>query len=372
MNNKTANNTKPLSEFQLAMRNFKSNRVAMLAFVVLAALYLTAVFADFLSPYSFSNEDREYSYCPPMPIQFFYEGKLTRPYVYGMKTWFDENHRRIYEADKERRYALRLFVKGDAYKFLGFIPADVHLWGVEPRSADQPGRAHLLGADTRGRDLLSRLLYGGRISLSIGLLGVMIAFPIGLLVGGIAGYAGGKVDDILMRVCEMVMMSPGFYILLALRAVVPSDFNSIQVYFSIIFIMSFLGWAGLARVIRGMCLSLKQREFVLAARAMGVSDLGIIVKHILPHTLSYSIIAIMLSIPGYILGESALSLIGLGIVDPYASWGNMLVDAMSIVKVNFAPWILLPGFFILITVICFNVIGDALRDCLDPMYKSGK
>jgi peptide/nickel transport system permease protein len=365
--NNAAQTTKPLSEFQLAMRNFKGNRPAMLALIVLTTLYLTAIFADFLSPYSFSNEEREYSYCPPTPIQFAEEGRLTRPYVYGMKTWFNEHHRRIYELDKEQKYPLRLLVKGDAYKFLGVIPTDRHLWGV-----DAPGRVHLLGADSRGRDLFSRLLYGGRVSLSIGLLGVMIAFPIGLLVGGIAGYSGGKVDDILMRICEMIMMSPGFYILLALRAVVPADFNSIQVYFSIIFIMSFIGWAGLARVIRGMCLSLKQREFVLAAKAMGLSDLAIIVKHILPHTISYSIIAIMLSIPGYILGESALSLIGLGIVDPYASWGNMLVDAMSIVKVNFAPWLLLPGFFIFITVICFNVIGDALRDCLDPMYKSGK
>lgn len=365
--NKTIENVKPLSEFQLAMRSFKSSRPAMAALVVLSGLYLSALFADFLSPYLFSNEEREYSYCPPTPIRFFSEGKLVRPYVYGMKTWFDENHRRIYEPDKEKRYPIRFLVKGDAYKFLGLISADRHLWGVEA-----PGRVYLLGADSRGRDLFSRLLYGGRISLSIGLLGVMIAFPIGLLIGGIAGYSGGKVDDILMRVCEMVMMLPGFYILLALRAVVPADFNSIQVYFSIILIMSFIGWAGLARVIRGMCLSLKQREFVLAAKAMGLSDLGIIVKHILPHTISYSIIAIMLSIPGYILGESALSLIGLGIVDPYASWGNMLVDGMSIVKVNFAPWILLPGVFILITVICFNVIGDALRDCLDPLYKSGK
>src|SRR3989338_8566680 len=359
--------SKPLSEFQLAMKNFKRNHPAMLALIVLIILYASALFADFLIPYSYSNEDREYSSCPPIRIHVFDHGRLGGPFIYGMKTWFDENHRRIYEPDKDKKYPIRFFIKGDKYQLFGLIPSDVHLWGVE-----EPGRIHVWGADTRGRDLFSRLLYGGRISLSIGLLGVMIAFPIGLLVGGIAGYCGGKVDDILMRICEMMMMAPGFYILLALRAVVPSNLNSIQVYFSIIVILAFIGWAGLARVIRGMCLSLKQREFVLAAKAIGVSDLMIIVKHILPHTISYSIIAVMLSIPGYILGESALSLLGLGIVDPYASWGNMLVDAMSVVRVKFAPWILLPGLFILITVICFNLIGDALRDCLDPLYKSEK
>lgn len=358
---------KHLSEFRLAIRDFQKNRLAVAALIILIILYASAIFADFLTPYSYNNEEREYSYCPPTVIHIFDEGKLSRPFIYGMKTWFNENHRRIYEPDKNRKYPIRFFLKGDRYKLLGVIPTGVHLWGVEA-----PGRVHVWGADSRGRDLFSRLLYGGRISLSIGLLGVLISFPIGLLIGGIAGYAGGKIDELLMRVCEMIIMSPGFYILLVLRAGVPANFNSIQVYFSIVVIMSFIGWAGLARVIRGMCLSLKQREFVLAAKAIGVSDFNIIVKHILPHTVSYSIIAIMLSIPGYILGESALSLIGLGIVDPYASWGNLLTEAMSIVKVNFAPWSLLPGLFILVTVICFNLIGDALRDCLDPMYKSGE
>lgn len=217
--------------------------------------------------------------------------------------------------------------------------------------------------------MFSRILFGARVSLSIGLIGAAISFTIGLLVGGIAGYYGGKVDNILMRLCEMFMMVPGFYLLLALRAVVPADFNSIQVYFSIVVILSFIGWAGLARIIRGMCLSLREREFVLAARMMGLNDLQIIIKHILPHTVSYSIVAVMLSIPGYILAESGLSLIGLGIQDPYASWGNLLSEAMGILRIQFAPWILTPGVFILMTVMCFNVIGDALRDALDPKLK---
>jgi peptide/nickel transport system permease protein len=214
------------------------------------------------------------------------------------------------------------------------------------------------------------LLYGARVSLSIGLIGVLISFGIGLIVGGLSGYYGGYWDNIIMRICEMFMMIPGFYLLLALRAAVPDTFNSVQIYFAIIVILSFIGWASLARIVRGMALSLRERDYVLAARSLGLSDFQIITRHILPHTLSYTIFAVMLSIPGYILGESALSLIGLGIQDPYASWGNLLSDAMSIIKIQFYPWILWPAFFIFLTVICFNIIGDALRDSLDPLLKS--
>jgi peptide/nickel transport system permease protein len=202
------------------------------------------------------------------------------------------------------------------------------------------------------------------------LIGVLISFVFGLLIGGISGYYGGWIDNLLMRFCEMFMMVPGFYLMLALRAAFPPNLNSLQIYLLVVVIFSFIGWASLARVIRGMAMSLREREYVLAAKTMGISDMRIIVTHILPHTISYSIVAITLSIPGYIMGESALSLLGLGIQDPYASWGNLLSEAMGIVQIRFAPWILLPGFFIFITVICFNVIGDALRDALDPLLKS--
>ena len=356
---------KCLNEYQIAMRHFRTNRLAMVCVVILGALYFAAIFADFLSPYSYKNEERQYSYCPPTVIHIMEEGRLVWPYVYATRLTFNEYHQRIYELDKSVKYPIRFFNKGDEYKLLGLVPMTIHLWGVS-----QEGRVYLLGADSRGRDLFSRLLYGARISLSIGLIGVVISFTIGLIFGGISGYYGGRIDNILMRLAEMIMMLPGFYLLLALRAAVPPDFNSVQVYCAIVIILSFIGWAGLARIIRGMCLSLREREFVLAAKSAGVSDLSIIIKHILPHTLSYSIFAVMLSIPGYILGESALSLIGLGIQDPFASWGNMLADAMSIVKIKFYPWILWPGGFIFITVICFNIIGDALRDSLDPMLKS--
>lgn len=360
------NKEKSLSQFQACLNVFKRNRLAVLCVFVLGLLYFSAIFADFLSPYRYDNEDRNYSYCPPMKIHFIDEnGRLSRPYVDGMVLTFDEFHKRIYVEDKNQKYFIQLFPKGDAYKFLGFIPWDRHFFGVEKQ-----GRLHIWGADSRGRDLFSRLLWGSRISLSIGIIGVAISFFFGLLIGGISGYYGGRIDNVVMRICEMFMMIPGFYLMLALRAAFPPNLNSLQIYLLIIVIFSFIGWASLARVIRGMSMSLREREYVLAAKLLGLSDLRIIVRHILPHTISYSIIAIMLSIPGYIMGESALSLLGLGIQDPYASWGNLLSEAMGIMQIKFAPWILLPGLFIFITVICFNVIGDALRDALDPTLKT--
>lgn len=353
------------SEFQIAMQSFWRNRLAVTCLLVLIVLYASALFAGFLSPYSYDNEDRDYSYCRPSAIHLRDGGGKWRwPFVYGVQSSFDRYHKRVYVENQQKIYPFKLFIRGDKYRVFGIFPSTLHLFGVE-----SPGRIHVWGADSRGRDLFSRILYGGRISLSIGLIGVAISFSIGLLIGGLAGYYGGKVDNFLMRLCEMFMMVPGFYLLLALRAIVPASFNSVQVYFSIVIILSFIGWAGLARIIRGMCLSLREQEFVLAARTMGLNDIQIIFKHVLPHTVSYSIVAVMLSIPGYILAESGLSLIGLGIQDPYASWGNLLSEAMGILRIQFAPWILIPGIFILVTVMCFNVIGDALRDVLDPKIK---
>lgn len=358
-------NDRPLSQMQIAFRDFQKNRIAKWCLVILGVLYAVAIFADFLSPYFFDNEDRLFSYAPPTKIHVVAEdGRIQWPFVYAVTLTFNKFHQRIYVEDKSKRFSFRLLAKGDKYKLLGFIPADRHLFGVE-----EPGRVFLWGADSRGRDLLSRILYGARVSLSIGLIGVLISFSLGLLVGGISGYYGGKLDNVIMRFCEMFMMVPGFYLMLALRSAVPDTFNSLQIYLSVVVILSFIGWASLARVIRGMSISLKERDYVLAAKTMGASDLAIITKHILPHTLSYSIVAIMLSIPGYILGEAALSVIGLGIQDPIPSWGNLLSEAMGIVVIKFAPWILLPGAFIFLTVICFNVVGDALRDALDPMLK---
>jgi len=330
-----------------ATKPFLHNRWAVVCACVLGLLYAGALFANVLAPYGYGDEDRNYSFCPPTPVVVRENGHFVLPFVYGHVLRFDEYRHRVYDIDSAQKYPVRFFRKD-------------RLFGV-----DAPGRVYLWGADSRGRDLFSRILYGARISLSIGLVGVAIAFTLGLMVGGIAGYYGGWVDGVLMRVCEVFMMVPGFYLMLALRAAVPDNFNSVQIYCSVVVILSFIGWASLARVIRGMALSLSQRDYVLAAKTMGVPDGMIILRHILPHTVSYSLVALMLSIPAYILGEAGLSLLGLGIQDPVPSWGNLLSDAMGIVQITFAPWILIPGLFIFAAVICFNVIGDALRDALE-------
>jgi len=326
------------------------SRLGKICLGVLAIMYGLAIFADFISPYSYKDEDRNFSYCPPTAVEFMDHGRWVHPFVFGRTLTFNSVHRRVFVIDHDQKYPLH-FLKGG------------HVFSV-----DAPGRFYPWGADARGRDLFSRIWFGARISLSIGLIGVAISFVLGLLIGGIAGYYGGWVDSSLMWVCEMFMMVPGFYLMLALRAAVPENFNSVQVYVSVIVILALIGWASLARIIRGMALSLRERDFVLAAKTLGVPDIVIIFKHILPQTISYSMAALMLTVSSYILAEAGLSVVGLGIQDPIPSWGNLLSDAMGIVPVIFAPWILLPGLFIFIAVMCFNVVGDSLRDVFDPMF----
>lgn len=333
------------------MDAFARNRGAMASLWILVLLYAAAIAAPFLSPYRYDDEDRSYSYCPPTPVHIIDEGRLAAPFVYARTLTFDHDHRRVYTVDRSQKYPLRFFKDG-------------HLFTV-----DAPGRVYLIGADSRGRDMLSRLLYGARLSLSIGVVGVLISFGLGLMVGGIAGYFGGRVDAVLMRICEMFMLVPGFYLMLALRSAVPANFSSVQIYFSVVIILALIGWASLARVIRGMALTLRERDYVAAAKLLGVSHAGIIVKHILPHTVPYSLVAAMMTIPAYIFGEAGLSMLGLGIQDPMPSWGNLLSEAMGIVRIQSAPWILMPGLLIFVTVVCFNVIGDTLRDVLDPTMK---
>jgi peptide/nickel transport system permease protein len=356
------------SQFRLALRRLRRHHLAMIACVVLGILYLGAILADFIAPYSYDNERRTNSYNPPTAIHFFDQAKTFHliPFVYNATYEFNQFYERVYKIDTTKQYPLKFFVRGDEYKLLGLFKTDRHLFGVE----DPEYRIYLMGADSRGRDMFSRILYGSRVSLSIGLVGVLITFILGMLVGGISGYFGGKIDNVIMRLCEMVMMVPGFYLMLALRAAFPPELSSVAVYFLIVIIMSFIGWAGLARVIRGMVISLREREFVVAARAVGASNTSIIARHILPNTLSYAIIAVTLSIPGYILGESALSLLGLGIQDPQASWGNLLAAAMNIAEIKFHPWILIPGVFIFVAIMSFNFLGDGLRDAFDPMMKT--
>ena len=264
---------------------------------------------------------------------------------------------------KGNKNFLRFFNKGVPYNFLGMFVADRHFFGSET------GGYFFLGNDTLGRDLWSRLLHGSRISLSVGIAGVIISFFIGLLIGGIAGYFGGKVDTVLMRFSEIVLSFPSIYLLFTLRAALPSGMSSTKVYLLIVIILAFVAWASLARIIRGMVLSLRNEDYVLSAKTVGLSDLKIIIKHILPNTLSFIIVQATLSIPGYILGESALSMLGLGITEPQSSWGNMLSVARNYRIVQDFPWVLIPGVAIFLSIMAWNFFGDGVRDAVDPKSK---
>ena len=329
----------------MSLHKLKQQRMAILSFRIIISLYLIALFAGFFAPYRYDDERRDLSYCPPTKINFTDQGKLSRPFIYKTAYTFDEFYNRVYVQDTETKHYLNAFVRGESYVFLGIFKSNLHLFGV-----DEGARLFLMGADSRGRDLFSRIIYGSQISLSVGLVGVIISLIIGLFLGGIAGFYKGKTDMIIMRACEIIQSFPSFYLMLALRSMFAYEMDTVQIYFVIVFIMSFIGWPGLARIIRGMALSLRERDFVLAARAMGAKDTAIIHRHILPHTFSYIIISVSLSIPGFILGEAALSMLGLGIQDPHASWGNLLSDSMAIAQIKFHPWILIPGIFIFITV----------------------
>jgi peptide/nickel transport system permease protein len=326
---------------------------------LLLLFYGGAIFASFLAPYPMEAQDRPRFYHPPTPVHFRdAEGAWRGPFVHG--TLLVDPLRRVYEEDPTVTYPLRFFVKGEPHRILG-VPTDIHLFGVSG-----PGKVFLLGSDQFGRDVFSRLWYGARISLSVGLVGILITYTLGLLVGGVAGYYGGLVDNLLMRMSEVLMSVPGLYLILALRAAFPDDIRSDLMYLTIILILSLVFWASLARIIRGMVLSIRENEFVTAAEALGVPSFRIIVRHILPNTASFVIVAATLSVPAYILGEVALSFLGAGIQEPVASWGNMLQQAQSLNVLSNFPWILAPGLFIFLTVLAFNFLGDGLRDALDP------
>jgi peptide/nickel transport system permease protein len=349
---------------QLAWRQLRKHPMALAGGAVLAVLYLIVAFAEFLAPYSLDYADRERFYHPPTLLRFGdARGPSLRPFVYA--TALEDPQLRTYVVDTSRRYYLRFFVRGEPYRIFGLLPASRHLAGV-----DAPGRLFLMGTDQSGRDQFSRIVYGSRVSMTIGILAAMITIPIGLVYGGIAGYYGGRVDNLMMRTAEIIMAFPGFYLLLTLSAVLPTSVGCTTQFYLITFILAFIGWAGFSRMIRGMVLSIKEREFVQAARAAGLDDLRVIVRHILPNTASQVIVVATLGIPGAMLGESSLSFFGFGVREPCASWGNLLTAASNLPTLILSPWLLFPGLFIIAAVVAFNIFGDGLRDALDPRART--
>ncbi len=342
------------------------DRFARAALIVLGIIYITLFLADFIAPYTKDFSDRTMAYVPPSKVFTIDEnGNLSKPYTYNYVRTFNQDTLEIeYNFDRTKKHYVKFLSKGEPYKFLGLIPMKRHLF-----TTDAGGRIFLLGTDINGRDVFSRLLFGGRISMTIGFLALFVLFPIGLLYGGISGYFGGKVDAVMMRFAEAVMSIPSFYLLIILASILPSGMTSTQRFLLIVIILALIGWAGFARVVRGMVLSIKNQEYVQAAQSIGASKMRIITKHILPQTTSFVIVAMTLSIPSYILSESGLSFLGLGIQQPDASWGNMLKEAQEFTNIIYRPWLLAPGFLIFVSVLAFNLIGDTIRDILDPQSK---
>lgn len=347
-------------------RRIGKDRVAFIGLLVLLALYILSMFADFIAPYSKEFGIRDLTYAPPSKVYVIdQQGQLSWPYVYNnVRVFNPETFKQQYFEDKSQKYYVKLLVWGDKYKIAGLFPFHLRLFGVQ-----KGGHIFLLGTDINGRDNFSRLLYGGQVSLTIGFLALFISIPLGLLYGGISGFFGGMVDTIMMRIAETMMSIPSFYLLITLSIILPDDLSSAHRFALITTILAFIGWAGFSRVVRGMVLSIKNFEFVEASQAMGASPLRTIITHILPQTASYVIVAITLSVPGYILAESGLSFLGLGIQQPDASWGNMLKEAQDYTNVIVRPWLLAPGLLIFMAVLSFNLIGDAIRDILDPKSK---
>lgn len=362
-------------------QKLKKNPLARFGTLLLLVFYLVVIAADFVAPYGPKTQQPDGSLLPPTQIYWRNQtGQFIGPHVYPTTqgpTDLETGDRKLL-VDRTKPSPIRLFVKGPTYplfqirlplppkfeerELFGGIPCNLHLFGTTGEA-----KINLLGTDEQARDQFSRLVHGGRISLSIGLVGIAISFPLGLLVGGISGYFGGWVDAVLMRLVEVLMTFPSIYLLLTLAAVSPPGIPNSQRFLFIVFITSFIGWAGLARVIRGQVLSIKEREFVQASKAMGANPLYIIVRHILPQTATYVIISATLAVPSYIVAESVLSLIGLGIQQPDPSWGNLLSLATNASILVLQPWLIWPpALLIILTVLAFNLLGDGLRDALDP------
>ena len=352
------------SQRKLVWHAFKKHRLALVALILLAILYIVSIFADFFAPFGPLERFKDFNDAPPTGIHFIdADGKLTRPFVFEtIRVLNTDTFKYEYSADETKTHPIRFLVRTESYQLLGLIPLNVKFFGLENREVP----LLLFGSDRLGRDVFSRILYAGRISLFIGFGGVLITFILGSILGGISGYYGGIVDDIIQRIIEVLISVPDIPIWIALSAALPREWGTIKIYFAITLILAIRGWTGLARVVRGKIISLREEEFALAAKAAGASDTRIIFRHLLPAFVSYLIVHITLAIPSMILGETALSFLGLGIRPPAVSWGTLLQDAQDITVLANFPWLLIPALFVVIAILMFNFVGDGLRDAADP------
>jgi peptide/nickel transport system permease protein len=353
------------SQWQLMWWKFKRHKMALVGGVVVLLYYVTALLADFVAPFHFTTYNKEYVNAPPQSIQLFQNGAFA-PYVYGYRFVRDpESYKKTWTLDKTIIIPIGLFVRGEPYRLLGLIPGDIHLIG--PIHPEDP--FYLLGSDKGGRDVFSRIVFSSQVSLTIGLVGVAISLILGILIGGLSALAGPRVDNIIQRLIEVLISIPTIPFWLALAAVVPLDWSPLQVYFMITVILSLIGWTGLARVVRSKFLSLREEDFILAAVLDGVPRGRLILRHMIPSFLSHIIATVTLSIPWMILGETALSFLGLGLREPVVSWGVMLKETQKVGVIASFPWLLYPAVAVIIVVLAFNFMGDGLRDAADP-YQS--
>lgn len=355
------------SYLSLVWWKFRKSRTALFGGVLLILLHVGMVIVpEFVSPYLLERTS-DYVEAKPQRLRFFDEaGNFSlRPFVYGMEKKIDLKKRtRVFVDDPTRVYPIGFFVKGEPYKLLGFIPADRHLFGT--LSDDPEATVFIMGTDSLGRDWFTRIIYGGRLSLLIGLVGQLLTIAFGTVLGAMSGYYGGWIDQLIQRTTELLAAIPDIPLFMALAAAIPSYWSPLSVYFMLTLILSFVRWGGLARQVRGLILSLREREYALAAKSAGGSDSRIMFRHLLPGTMSHVIVIATLAIPGMILSETALSWLGLGLRPPLTSWGVLLQDAATVRAIHTTPWELWTVPFILLTILSYNMLGDGLRDALDP------